>query len=182
MIDQSTPDSSELVRGRPAVVEAAWYWLGQPLVRGRWLAWSEARQLVLTLFGARIGKQVRLHSGLRVKFPWYLTIGDGCSIGESVWIDNLAPVTLGAGVRISAGVYLCTGNHDWSSTNMKLFCRPISVLEGAVIGAKATVCPGVTVGRGAKLTAGSVASRDIADGETHSGNPAAAVGRLVEVQ
>lgn len=175
MVNQSKPDSSELQRGRPLVIEAAWYWLGQPFVRWRWLPWSHPRELVLKLFGATIGKGVRFHSGLRVKFPWYLTIGDDCWVGESVWVDNLARVTLGSRVYLAAGVYLCTGNHDWSSTNMRLFCRPISIEDGAAIEAKAVVCPGVIVGKGATLSAGSVASRDIPEGENQAGNPAALV-------
>lgn len=173
MVDQSIPDTSELDRGRPLIVEAAWYWLGQPLVK--WLPWSCTTRILLTLFGARIGTRVSFRTGLKVKFPWYLIIGDGCSIGEDVWIDNLAPVTLCTGVSVSSGVYLCTGNHDWSSGNMRLFCRPITLNDGCAIGAKAVVCPGVTVGRNARLTAGSIASRDIAGGETHTGNPATLV-------
>jgi putative colanic acid biosynthesis acetyltransferase WcaF len=181
MVDLSRPDNSELDRGRPLLIEAAWYWLGYPIVRSRSIPWSYLKTMTLRLFGARVGKGVYFKPGVRIKFPWYLTIGDYCWIGENVWIDNLAPVTIGSSVCLSQGAYLCTGNHDWSSFNMRLFRKPITVSDGAWIAAKAVVCPGVTVGSGAVLTAGSVASANVPDWEIHTGNPAAFVkNRVIE--
>src|SRR3954454_16041921 len=48
--------------------------------------------LLLRLFGAKIGKGVLLKPSVNIKYPWFLTIGNHCWIGERVWIDNLAPV------------------------------------------------------------------------------------------
>ena len=127
---------------------------------------------MLRLFGARIGKSVYVKPGVRVKFPWFLTVGDYCWIGEDAWIDNLAEVRIGANVCVSQGAYLCTGNHDWSTSNMKLFRRPIALEEGCWVGARATVCPGVTVGEGAVLSVGSVAVRDVPPWEVWAGHPA----------
>jgi putative colanic acid biosynthesis acetyltransferase WcaF len=110
--------------------------------------------------------------GLRVKFPWYLTVGDHCWIGEDVWIDNLAPVNIGSHVCVSQMAYLCTGNHDWKTTNMKLFRRPIVLKDGCWVGARATVCPGITIGTAAILTVGSVAGKDVPQYEIWGGNPA----------
>jgi putative colanic acid biosynthesis acetyltransferase WcaF len=172
MVDLSTPDNAELERGRPLLVEAAWHWFGSPLVRSRMIPWSGVKTRVLRIFGARTGEGVYFKPGVRVKFPWRLSIGDHCWIGEDVWIDNLASVEIGSHVCVSQGAYLCTGNHDWSTRNMRLFRRPITIGDAAWIGAKTVVCPGVTVGVGAVLTAGSVASRDIPAWEIHTGNPA----------
>ena len=45
---------------------------------------------------------------------------------------------------------LCTGNHDWSMPNMKPgFRKPITLEDGSWVGARAMVCPGVTLGEGA---------------------------------
>lgn len=175
MVDLSIPDNSELDRGRPIFIEALWHWIGAPIVRSTMLPFSRLKVTVLRCFGARIGKGAYLKPGIRVKFPWALEIGDHCWIGESVWIDNLAPVLIGSHVCISQGAYLCTGNHDWSSHNMKLFRRPILIGDQSWVGAMTTVCPGVEVGEGAVLTAGSIAARSLEPWTIHAGNPAIAV-------
>jgi putative colanic acid biosynthesis acetyltransferase WcaF len=171
-IDLSKPDNTELVRGAPLIVEAAWFFVGLPILRSALIPFSGLRSRLLRLFGARIGKGVHIKPGLRVKFPWYLQVGDHCWLGEDLWIDNLAEVVIESHSCVSQGVYLCTGNHDWTTPNMKLFRKPIRCGRGSWIGARSVVCPGVTVGAGAIVAAGSVVTRDIPPMEVHGGNPA----------
>ncbi len=172
LVDLSKPDSSALDRGRPFLYEALWYFLGSPLVESRWIVSKRFRSWLLGLFGASIGSNILFKPRLRVKFPWYLTIGNDCWIGEDVWIDNLTTVVIGSDVCISQGVYFCTGNHDWNHPNLRLFTKPITICDGAWVGAKSTIAPGVIVGEGAIATAGSVVYKDIPAFEIHSGNPA----------
>lgn len=171
-IDLSKPDNSELVRGAPLWVEAIWYFIGLPILRSPVITSSALRRGLLRAFGAKIGKGVYIKPGLRVKFPWYLEVGDHTWLGEDAWIDNLAPVTIGPHCCVSQGVYFCTGNHDWTTPNMKLFRRPIRCERGSWVGAKAVLGPGVTVGAGAIVTAGSVVMKTVPEMEIHSGNPA----------
>jgi putative colanic acid biosynthesis acetyltransferase WcaF len=171
-VDLRCPDNTELVRGAPLWVEALWYFFALPIVRSHLVTSSAFRCRLLRIFGARVGRGVYIKPGLRVKFPWYLEIGDYSWLGEDLWIDNLAQVKIEAHCCLSQGVYLCTGNHDWSSFNMRLFRRPITCRRGCWIGAKAMLCPGVVVGAGAIVTAGSVVTKDLPDMEVHAGNPA----------
>jgi putative colanic acid biosynthesis acetyltransferase WcaF len=171
-IDLSVPDNTELVRGAPLLVEATWYFCGLPMLRSQWITSSSFRSRLLRLFGAKIGKGVYIKPGLRVKFPWYFEVGDHTWLGEDLWIDNLAQVTIGPHCCISQGAYFCTGNHDWSAPDMKLFRRPIRCERGSWVGARSVVCPGVTLGSGAIAAAGSVVTRDIPAMEVHAGNPA----------
>jgi putative colanic acid biosynthesis acetyltransferase WcaF len=115
---------------------------------------------------------VVLKPGIRVKYPWFLSIGDHSWIGEEVWIDNLILVRIGANVCISQGAYLCTGNHDWSDRSFGLQVKAVTVEDGAWVGAKALICPGVMIGRSAVVAAGSVVTSDIPPYEVHGGNPA----------
>jgi putative colanic acid biosynthesis acetyltransferase WcaF len=178
-IDLSRPDSRELVRGRSRVVELAWILFGAPILASRLMLSASIRAWVLRLFGAKIGTNMYMKPGVRVKFPWYLTVGDYCWIGEDVWIDNLAPVTISSHVCISQGTYLCTGNHDWSVPNLKLFTRPIKLERGCWLGARSFVGPGVTVKEGAILTVGGVATKDLKAYGIYSGNPAGFVKQRV---
>src|SRR5215469_9190399 len=172
MVDLSRPDNSEYDKGRSLLVQALWYFLGLPLVRSYCIPISRVKCTILRLFGASIGKGVYIKPGVRVKFPWYLTVGDFCWLGEDLWIDNLAPVSVGSHVCVSQAAYLCTGNHDWTTPNMKLFRRPIVLRDGSWVGARATICAGVTLGEGAIATAGSVVTKDVLPYQICAGNPA----------
>lgn len=178
-VDLSRPDNSELIRGRAKWIEALWILFASPILASRVIVSSRLRVFLLRLFGAKIGTNVYMKPGVRVKFPWYLTIGDHCWIGEDVWIDNLAQVSVASHVCISQGVYLCTGNHDWSVPNMRLFCRPITLKAGCWLGARSVVCPGITVHEGAVLSVGSVATEDLSPFHIHAGNPAVPIRRRV---
>src|SRR4051794_5060876 len=85
-IDLSVPDNTELVRGRSKLIEALWIFLAAPVLASRIVVSPALRTFLLRLFGAKIGRKVHFKPGLRVKFPWYLSIGDYCWIGEDVWI------------------------------------------------------------------------------------------------
>ena len=180
-MDAPVPDLGRYVpagftRGRPAILEALWI-LVQALFVSSFLPGSAHRRFLLRLFGATIGAKVILKPGMIVKFPWRLTIGENSWIGEQVWIDNLAPVTIGADCCVSQGAYLCTGSHDWTSGDFTLITRGIAIEPGAWIAARATVGPGVTIGRGAVLGLGSVATRDLEPWTVYAGVPAAAIKR-----
>jgi putative colanic acid biosynthesis acetyltransferase WcaF len=163
-------------RGRSRLVEALWLLIQWGLVSSR-IPGSAHRRWLLRAFGARIGKGVQIKPGVRVKFPWRLGIGDHSWIGEDVWIDNLAPVTIGSDCCISQRAYLCTGSHDWSRPTFDLIVRPICVESAAWIAACSVVGPGVTVGQGAVLGLGSTATRDLEPWMIYAGTPAAPVRR-----
>lgn len=155
-----TFDNHWFLRGRTRWVEAVWL-VTQALFVRSWLPGSFHRRVLLRLFGAKIGKGVQIKPGLRVKFPWKLSIGSWAWIGEDVWIDNLALVEIESHCCVSQGAYLCTGSHDWTSPSFDLIAKPIAVGRGAWIGARACIGPGVRVGTGAVIAMGSVATRDV---------------------
>ena len=55
----------------------------------------------MRLFGASVGKGVIINPRVNIKYPWKLVIGSNVWIGEKVWIDNLADVTIGDNVCLS---------------------------------------------------------------------------------
>lgn len=168
----STYNNDSYHPGRSAAWRLIWFFFGLPLLRSHWLPFSGLRVRLLRAFGARIGTGVVIKPGVRVKYPWRVTIGDDCWIGEDCWIDSIADVRIGSDVCLSQGSYLCTGNHDWSDPGFRLMEQDITIENGAWVGAKAIICPGVVVAEGSVVGAGSVASRRIPAHEIHAGNPA----------
>jgi putative colanic acid biosynthesis acetyltransferase WcaF len=170
--DLSLYNNSWYSSGRSRLIEALWFFFGLPIVRSRLIPSSTLRAGILRLFGAKIGKNVVLKPGIRVKYPWLFSLGDYSWVGEDVWIDNLTLVTLGANVCVSQGAYLCTGNHDWSDPAFGLIVKPIELEAGVWVGARAVICPGVIVERCGVILAGSVVTKDVLAFEIHLGNPA----------
>ncbi|MFN4144380.1 MAG: WcaF family extracellular polysaccharide biosynthesis acetyltransferase [Runella sp.] len=127
---------------------------------------------VLRFFGAKVGKGVMIKPNVNIKYPWLLNIGDYVWIGEGVWIDNLAQVTLASHVCLSQGAMLLTGNHDYTVPTFDLKVGEIHLEEGVWIGAKSVVCPGVRGFSHAVLAVGSVATKHLAPYGIYQGNPA----------
>jgi putative colanic acid biosynthesis acetyltransferase WcaF len=150
----------------------AWYYLGSPLVKSYFLTNSDLKCWILRCFGSQVGKGVRIKTGVNIKFPWRLIVGDFVWLGENCWIDNVAMVTIDSHSCISQGVYLCTGNHDWSDPNFRLKDAPIQIQEGCWIAARTVIGPGVTVGKGAVLCLGGVACQSLEPMKIYAGNPA----------
>lgn len=157
--------------GAPLWKQLLWYFV-VPLFRSYWLPFSGLKVWLLRSFGAEIGQHVRIKPGVRVKFPWRLSIGDYVWIGENAWLDNLALIKIASHVCISQDVYLCTGNHDWSHPDFQLITAPIEIEQGSWIAARAVIGPGVTVGKGAVLGLGSVTGRSLQSMTIYAGNPA----------
>ena len=171
-IDLSRYDNSWFRPGRGPFVRALWMFVGQPIFALWLLPFSSLRVSLLRMFGAAIGKRVVIHSGVQVKYPWHLVVGNDCWIGEQAWIDNLTAVRVGDSVCISQGAYLCTGNHDWKDPSFGLIVRSISLESGSWVGAKCVLLPGARLEVGSIVAAGSVTSGVIPPFEIYSGNPA----------
>ncbi len=165
-------DNSWYHPGRTKIVQLGWYFLGFPLVRSSFLPSYGAKRFILRLFGAKVGRNVIIKPGVRIKYPWRLKVGDHVWIGEDSWIDNVGDIEIEDNVCLSQGVYLCTGNHDWSDETFGLKLAPILLSRGCWIGAKSSILPGVCVGVGGIAVAGSVVFKSIPAWEIHGGNPA----------
>lgn len=129
------------------------------------------RNLVLKIFGARIGVHCVFSSSSKIWAPWNLSVGHYVAFGDRVDCYNVAPVTIGSMVTISQDAYLCTASHDISSKIKPLTVKPIVISDYAWICAKTIIMPGINIGEGAVVAAGSVVVKNVADWDVVGGNP-----------
>ncbi|MBL4591710.1 MAG: WxcM-like domain-containing protein [Phycisphaerales bacterium] len=118
-------------------------------------------------------------------------VGRDCNICDAVFIEGGA--VLGDRVTLKCGVQVCDGVHladdvflgpNVTFTNdpyprSKQYLEKFSqtyVEKGASIGANATFLPGLRIGEGAMVGAGSMVTRNVPDGAIVVGNPARIVG------
>ncbi len=156
-------------KGRGLLWQAVWF-ATQHLVLMKWWFPVRLRPWVLRAFGASVGRGVLIRHGVRIHWPWKLTIGDDSWIGEDSWLLNLEPITIGSDVCVSQGAFLCTGSHDRRSPTFEFDNGPIIIHDGAWIAAKAIVLRGTTVHSGAVVGAGAVASKDVDAGTARLAN------------
>lgn len=114
-------------------------------------------------------------------------IGSNCNICSHCLIEN--DVLIGNNVTIKSGVQIWDGieiqDNVFIGPNVTFTndlkprskCYPedflkTKVCKGASIGANATILPGITIGEGAMVGAGSVVVKDVPANATVVGNPA----------
>lgn len=111
-------------------------------------------------------------------------VGNGCFIGDHVRIDqgHADMIILEDSVSIASGTRLLCHQRDFSDycvgdDYMKLgyIVRPIVLKKGCLVGMESFVMPGVTVGEGAIVGAGSLVTKDIPAWTIASGRPARVV-------
>lgn len=169
--DLSKFDNSWYKKGGNSVKRLSWYMVNALFFNSAFPIISIKTGL-LRLYGARVGKGVVIKPFVNIKYPWNLKIGNYVWVGEKVWIDNLGFVVLNDNSCVSQGSMLLCGNHHYKKVAFDLIVGNITIEEGAWIGAKCVVCPGVKVGSHAVLTVGSMATSNLQPWSIYQGNPA----------
>lgn len=146
-----------------------------------------------------IGKDVTIENGVLVFHPEKIKIGSNVyighntilhgypknlmEIGENVWIGqacyfhSAGGITIGKNVGIGPNVKIFTSLHDLENTGRPiiqndLILRKVVIEDDSDIGVGAIILPGVTIGRGAQVGAGSVVTKDVKPFSVVAGVPA----------
>jgi putative colanic acid biosynthesis acetyltransferase WcaF len=140
---------------------------------------NRSRLIILKILGVKVGCSVTIRRGLRLDFPWRLTIGDNCYIGSFVYLDCRGGfITIGNSSDISEGALIYTLSHDIQSDDFGGKCGDVVVGERTWICARAIVLPGTRIGVGSVLSANSVFSGIAPSFTLLIGNPAQHVKKL----
>ena len=163
-------------RERPAWFVQLWWLFEALFVRPTPQVLYPWRRFIWRLFGAKVGHRVLIRPGVRVTFPWKVTIGDHCWIGDNATLYSIANIAIGEHSVISQEAYLCAGTHDHCDISFPLLAAPITIEPECWIAARAFVGPGVKIGRGAVIGACSVLLSDVPAATIVAGSPARTVG------
>jgi len=125
------------------------------------------------LLGA-IGSGSEVRPPFFCDYGWNITLGDNVYLNFNCVILDVVPVTIGDRVQIASAVQILAADHPREPATRATGLengRPIAIEDDAWIGGGSILCPGVTVGRGSVIGAGSVVTRDISPGVVAVGNP-----------
>jgi acetyltransferase-like isoleucine patch superfamily enzyme len=123
----------------------------------------------------KIGKGSSIHLNNFI-FHGKLIIGEKTTINRNCFLDARGSIFIGNNVSISPNVHLITADHDINSADFKYRQKKIQISDFVFIGSRATVLPGVTIGKGAVICAGAVVTKDIYDYDIVAGIPAKKIG------
>ena len=135
---------------------------------------KEYFKLMKELFYNQIGENSIVYNKLTVVRPQNVKIGKNVTIMNGALMMSAGGITIEDNVMLAANVQLISNNHD-PYDRYVITCKPILIKEGAWIGARATILPGVIVGKYAIVGANSVVTKDIPDYGVAVGTPAKVV-------
>ena len=158
-------------QGGNALKRVLWY-LCNSLLLSSFIPGSIWRSLLLQLFGAQVGQGVVLKPRISVKYPWNLKIGNHSWIGERVWIDNLALVSIGNNCCVSQAATFTCGNHNYKKSSFDLIVNPITMHDCSWVCAFTHLSPGCILQQNAVLGIGSTAIGELKANGIYQGTPA----------
>lgn len=134
---------------------------------------NEVQQLFAELTGKPINESFNLFP------PFYTDCGKNISLGENVFINSgchfqdQGSITIGNNVLIGHNVTITTLNHNEEPKNRgDMIPKPVTIEDNVWIGSDVTIIPGIVVGEGAILAAGSVVTKDVDRRTVVAGVPA----------
>jgi maltose O-acetyltransferase len=122
--------------------------------------------------GVKLPRTSSIHWRAEFYAPAGIVIGENCIIGDSCFLDGREGITFGENVNVGSHVSIYTRQHDVDSPHFDEVGAPVVVGTYAWIASHAVILPGVTIGEGAVVAAGSVVPSDVAPYTLVGGNPA----------
>ncbi|MDH5533872.1 MAG: acyltransferase [Candidatus Pacebacteria bacterium] len=142
------------------------------------------RRFYYRLFGMKIGSGSVLHMMGRIYDPRHIEIGEDTIIGERFTLDGRKQLPnsngglkIGNHVDIASEVMIWTSQHDVHSEDFHAIEEKVVINDYVFIGPRSIILPGVTIGKGAIIAAGSIVTKDVSEKEIVGGTPAKPIGK-----
>lgn len=127
------------------------------------------------LLSVRVGHASSIHLRCRFYNPGAVVIGHNTVINNDVLLDGRCGLNIGDNVSVSEGTMILTLGHDIDSAEFAGRGKRVRIRNHVFIGARAMILPGVELGEGCVIGAGSVVTRSVDPYVVAVGVPARAV-------
>lgn len=112
---------------------------------------------------------------LHIRYPHTVKVGKHSLLNEGFTVLGGGGCEIGAFVYTAPEVLIATVSHQVG--NMEATSAKVVIEDLAWIGTRATLLPGVRIGKGAVVGAGAVVTKDVAPFSIVGGNPAQVIGQ-----
>lgn len=131
------------------------------------------RNYYLRMFGIRIwGGKSCIHRGCKFFHVGKMSVGRNTVINFGCYLDNRRGIYIGNNVGIAHNTKIYTLGHDLNDPKFSTKGASVHIGDDVFIFSNALVMPGVTIGEGAIVLAGSVVTKDVEPWSIVGGNPA----------
>ena len=138
---------------------------------------------IVELFSKLTGTQV--DKTFRCFPPFYTDCGKNIKIGKNVFINaccrfqDQGGIEIGDGSLIGHNTTIATLNHDFNpDKRANLHPSPVKIGKNVWIGSDSTILPGVEIGDGAVIGAGSVVTKSVPANSIAVGSPARVIKQI----
>jgi maltose O-acetyltransferase len=148
------------------------------------IAHIQSIRFVLPNLRAELLRSIRITVGKNTEIRSNCVfVNDNVQIGDNVFINQhcyfhsskIGRITIEENCDIGMNVLLCTITHETGNSSRRAgrqLYMPITIKKGTWIGANSTILPGVTIGEGCIIAAGSVVNKDCEPNGLYAGVPA----------
>lgn len=133
----------------------------------------------------KIGSTTRLGRGTRINagFKSIIEIGENVLLDDYCFVMAQNSIRIGKNTNIAAFCYITDFNHCFSDKSKNIVeqgydTKPVIIEENAWIGTHVVILPGVTIGKGSVIGAGSVVTKNIPSNSVAAGNPAKVIRKI----
>ncbi|MFN6540161.1 MAG: acyltransferase [Nostoc sp. EkiNYC01] len=112
------------------------------------------------------GSGLRFKRDVRIEHPQNVSLGNKVYIGQDVILDGRGGITIGDNTTLGFNVVILSANHDYQSNDLPYehnvyIHKPVIIGRNAWIGGNVLIIPGVSIGDGAIVAAGTVVTANV---------------------
>ena len=147
-----------------------------------WIPCHPLRRLVCKVLMKNFHMSSAIYRNVEIRCPYRVSIGRKTVINKKCLIDGRGGlVRIGDNVDIAQEVNIWTEQHDYNSYNYATVGADVIIEDYAWIASRATILPGVTIGRGSVVASCAVVTKDVPSFTVVAGVPAKEIGKRKDV-
>lgn len=140
----------------------------------------KVRIFIMKILKMKINGKVTMLRGIYFYAPYNIQIGNGSVINQNSVLDGRGKLIIGEKVNISPHAKIYTADHDLNSPSFLYREGGVEIGDYVWISTGAIILPGVMIGKGAVIAAGSVVTKDVLPYSIVGGVPAKKIGERSE--
>lgn len=141
-----------------------------------WVPCHPLRRLTCKIMMKRFDTSSSIRRNVDIRSPQRIEIGKNCNINKRVVMDGRGSLIIGNNVDIAQDVHIWTEQHNYNDAMFKAVCDIVMIEDYVWVASRATILPGVHIGRGAVVACGAVVTKDVPPLTIVAGIPAKIIG------
>lgn len=151
-----------------------YHWL---LCGAMWVPFHPFRRLICRMTMNNFGRSSAIYRNVELRSPYRISIGEGSVINKHCLLDGRwGGITIGDNVDIAQEVNIWTEQHNYNSPTYESTGGNVVIDDYVWIASRATILPGVKIGRGAVVASCAVVTKDVPPLAIVAGVPAKVIG------